>query len=375
MESACAEARSAATGSWARDVAVRRGAAVGAVALDLARVGLADARRAGGRREHARTRRPALPRARRRGVLHAAPAGRRRAGERLEPDADRPHADRLRRRQSRCRACSPWPTAARRPGLRRLAGVAGSWYFGNNPAGRADVRPGHRRDLRRRLRRRRRSTATAAPSRRSTACSRCSRSTPRPTWPPRRAWRPRSRAYLAAARGRVRDARRRRGRRHPARGWTGESAWSGGVRDAAAGRQRQPSRRRASRGSCSRWRCAAPTAAAADALGPARHPLAHRRRPAGRLGDPGRARGADAQPPRARRVHRHAGLERHDRARRGALPAAARVAAPRRPDADALLRRPPAPGRAERARATTRPAAPTTVAAALVIPPGGFALG
>ena len=84
--------------------------------------------------------------------------------------------------------------AARRPGLRRLAGVAGSWYFGNNPAARADVRPGHRRDVRRRLRRRRRSTATAAPSRRSTGCSRCSRSTPRPTSRRRRGWRSRSRA-------------------------------------------------------------------------------------------------------------------------------------------------------------------------------------
>jgi hypothetical protein len=31
--------------------------------------------------------------------------------------------------------------AARRPGLRRLAGVAGSWYFGNNPAGAAMYDP------------------------------------------------------------------------------------------------------------------------------------------------------------------------------------------------------------------------------------------
>ncbi len=112
-------------------------------------------------------------------------------GERLEPDADRPHADRLRRRQ-------PAPErarrgrAARRPGLRRLAGCGGRVVLRQQPGGRADVRPGHGRDVRRRLRRRRRSTATAAPSRRSTGCSRCSRSTPPPTWRRRRAWRSRS---------------------------------------------------------------------------------------------------------------------------------------------------------------------------------------
>ena len=80
------------------DVAVRRRAAVGAVALDLARLGVADAGRARRRgRRDARARRPARRRARRRGVVHAAPAGRGRAAERVEPVAERRHADRLRR--------------------------------------------------------------------------------------------------------------------------------------------------------------------------------------------------------------------------------------------------------------------------------------
>ncbi len=53
-----------------------------------------------------------------------------------------------------------------------LAGIVAAWYFGANPAGRADVRPRHRPDLRRDLPLRHRSTATPEPSPRSTGCSR-----------------------------------------------------------------------------------------------------------------------------------------------------------------------------------------------------------
>ena len=69
-------------------LAVRRGPAVRAVALDLARLGVADARRARGRGRRAGPPRPARSGARRRRLVHAAPARRGRAGERLDADAE-----------------------------------------------------------------------------------------------------------------------------------------------------------------------------------------------------------------------------------------------------------------------------------------------
>ena len=104
------------------DVALRRGAAVGAVALDLARVGVADARRA-------RRVRPPRGRGRRHRRVHLAPADRRRAGERLEP-APTDGVQIAYGADSRLQSL----LAVDRPGQRALAGVAAAWYFGNNPA-------------------------------------------------------------------------------------------------------------------------------------------------------------------------------------------------------------------------------------------------
>ena len=130
-----------------------------------------------------------------------------------------------------CSRCSRSPARRGDRGCGGSPGIAGSWYFGNNPAGTRDVRPRHRRDVRRRVGRRRRSTATAARSRRSTGCCRCSRSTRRRTWRRRRA----SRSRRPATRGRLLEAESATllggasvvtARRTA---WTGESGWSGGA--------------------------------------------------------------------------------------------------------------------------------------------------
>ena len=159
-------------------LAVRRGAAVGALAVDLARLGLADAGRAGpclgsaGRHLARRPRRCATRRRSTRGCSR--PAARTTAG------------------------CPPGSTARRSPtaptrALQSLLATADVTGLGRRPAaGRhrrglvlrrerlrpAGVRPGHRADRRRHRRPTAASTTTAAPSRPSTGCSRCSRSTP-----------------------------------------------------------------------------------------------------------------------------------------------------------------------------------------------------
>ena len=99
-----------------RLLAVRRDPAVGAVAVDLARVGLADA---GGARRGIRGARRRVA-ARRRGarlrVVHAdAPDGRR-TGQRVVPDPDRSGADRVRRGLARAVAAR----GGRRLGLARI---------------------------------------------------------------------------------------------------------------------------------------------------------------------------------------------------------------------------------------------------------------
>ena len=178
----------------------------------------------------------------------------------------------------------------------------------------------------------------------------------------------------------------------PASTWTGESGWSGAyvtlppggsVAFAAQGEPGlvQPvALRSADRsGGSTRW----------GPLGILSHTDAG---PQGVVGDPRRARGADAEPPGHRRVHRHAGLEGHHRARRGALPAAARVArAERRRGHGQALVRSFAPDRRTatiavpgtgRARATSYDATGREVAQAssngpqvsISIPSGGFAL-
>ena len=117
----------------------------------------------------------------------------------------------------------------------------------------------------------------------------------------------------------------------PADAWTGESGWSGGAyvpmpagAQVAFPAQGEPglvepvALRTADRtGGFTKW-------------GPLGDALARRRRPAGRLGDPGPARGADARraPSTGGAFTRH--LDRHDRARRGPLPAADRVGLARR---------------------------------------------
>ena len=122
---------------WRRraQLAVRRGHALGALAVGVARLGLADAGCAGpglrgaGRRLGRRT-----GGARLRDVRPVA-AHVRRPGQRPAPHPDRPLADRLRRRLARSSRCSRRPTSPARPASVRLAGFAAAWYFGANASG------------------------------------------------------------------------------------------------------------------------------------------------------------------------------------------------------------------------------------------------
>ena len=114
-----AEGIAAMSAGDARVVAVRGDPAVGGVPVDVARLGLADARGArrgirGPRRRVARSTPPCADSA----VVHADPAHRRRAGQRLVPDADRPGADRLRRRLARAVAARRGRRRRDRPGSR-----------------------------------------------------------------------------------------------------------------------------------------------------------------------------------------------------------------------------------------------------------------
>ena len=150
-------------------VAVRRDAAVGAVPQHVARLGLADARSAGrgiGRARRSRARRAGDHG--RRGV-HADAADRRRSGQRLVPEPDRPRADRVRgglagavaarrRRCHRLRAASRrWPAC--RPHGSSARTAPASPCTTRRPASPSTVSS-----------RTARSTATAAPRARSTGC-------------------------------------------------------------------------------------------------------------------------------------------------------------------------------------------------------------
>ncbi len=88
--------------------------------------------------------------------IHPATADLDRTGQRLAARTGRHHPDRLRRRRP-----GAGPARRRRrppagPGCAQLAGIAAGWFFGQNTAGAADLRPGDRRHQRRRAGRRHR---------------------------------------------------------------------------------------------------------------------------------------------------------------------------------------------------------------------------
>ena len=112
-----------------------------------------------------------------------AAADRDRAGQRLAARAGRRHPDRVRRRRPRAVAAGgrPGRRLGRAPAARRVSRPAGT--SAQNPGGAAMYDPATGVTYDGVAARRRRSTATPAPSRRSTACCRCSRSTRRRTSP------------------------------------------------------------------------------------------------------------------------------------------------------------------------------------------------
>ena len=176
--------------SWAAAtprVAVRRRAAVGAVALAAGTPGRRRCRPRwpGPRRRWATSRaRRAGGRATRRPSPVAADLGRPRQRPAADPDRRRP--DRLRRRLPAAVAARHRRRRPARHGLRRLAGIVAAWYFGANAAGQPAYDPATGRHRSTASRPTAASTTTRAPSRPSTGCCRCWRWTPTRTWQPRR---------------------------------------------------------------------------------------------------------------------------------------------------------------------------------------------
>ena len=240
-------------------VAVRRGAAVGALALDLARLGVTDARRAGRRRASSEPAASSPPRATRRRSRPTcwSRAGRRTAGTPSPSDGTQIAygAD------SRLQSLLGGRRRGAAPGLRRLAGIAASWYFGNNPAGAAMYdpatgvtfdgvsadgvdQPQQRRGVD--------DPRAAVDARARRGAGRRGRGARRAADGP---------PHLEGARGRVGDARRRRvGRQARGRLDRRERVERRRVRADARGRAGRLRRRRASRAWWSRSRCAPPIA-------------------------------------------------------------------------------------------------------------------
>ena len=118
-------------------LAVRRACCRGrSRAVDLARLGLADAGRAGpGLGSAGRRRRSPPPAVRDSATFDPWLLDLRRPGQRPAAHPDRRLADRLRRRLAAAVAARHRRRRPARPGIRRLAGIVAAWYFGANASG------------------------------------------------------------------------------------------------------------------------------------------------------------------------------------------------------------------------------------------------
>ncbi len=130
-------AEAVAAARWRRrpELAVRRGPPLGAVALDLARLGLADAGRARPRVGHPRrpgswpASRSATPPSSTRGCSTSGGPDQGRLPTRIDGSQIAYGVD------SRLQSLLATAEATDAPGLRRLAGIVAAWYFGANASG------------------------------------------------------------------------------------------------------------------------------------------------------------------------------------------------------------------------------------------------